>query len=53
MKRSEVLAAMDVPVEIADGAIRVSFGRGTSESDVDRFLTEWRGIAERTSTRAA
>jgi cysteine desulfurase len=53
MKKSEVLAAMGVPADIAAGAVRVSFGRVTSETDVDRFLAEWRRIAERTTARAA
>jgi cysteine desulfurase len=53
MKRSEVLVAMDVPAELAGGALRVSFGRNTSEADVDRFLAEWRRIAERAAARAA
>ena len=47
MKASEVLAAMGVPAEVAAGFIRVSFGPSTTEADVDRFLTEWRRIAER------
>jgi cysteine desulfurase len=53
MKGSTVLAAMDVPPEIAGGALRISFGPDTSEADVDRFLAEWRRIAERTAARAA
>jgi cysteine desulfurase len=53
MKKSEVLAAMGVPADIAAGAVRVSFGRDTSEADIDRFLAEWRRIAERTTARAA
>ena len=47
MKASEVLAAMAVPEEIAGGFVRVSFGPDTSEAEVDRFLAEWRRIAER------
>jgi cysteine desulfurase len=53
MKGSAVLAAMHVPQEIAGGFLRISFGPDTSEADVDRFLTEWRRIAERTAQRAA
>ena len=53
MKNSEVLAAMGVPADIAAGAVRVSFGRDTSEADIDHFLAEWRRIAERTTARAA
>jgi cysteine desulfurase len=53
MKASEVLAAMNLPEEIAGGFIRVSFGPGTSADDVDRFLAEWRRIADRAGAQAA
>jgi len=53
MKSSAVLAAMGVSPEIAGGALRISFGPDTSEADIDRFLAEWRRIAERTAARAA
>jgi cysteine desulfurase len=53
MKASEVLAAMNVPEEIASGFIRVSFGPDTNDADVDRFLDEWRRIASRARSRAA
>ena len=35
---SHVLAAMGVPPAIARGAVRVSLGPTTTESDVDRFI---------------
>lgn len=45
LKPSHVLRAMGYD-EIATGeVIRVSFGRGTSEADVDRFIAAWREIA--------
>lgn len=47
MKGSTVLAAMNVPPEIAGSFIRVSFGSRTGEADVERFLAEWRRIASR------
>ena len=53
MKASEVLAAMKVPDDIAGGFIRVSFGPWTHDADVDRFLGEWRRIAERAGAKAA
>jgi len=53
MKTSDVLAAMGVPHEIAGGFIRVSFGPHTSEREVDRFLDEWRAIADRHAAKAA
>jgi len=53
MKPSRVLAAMGVPPETSGSVIRVSFGPETSGDDVDRFLAEWRRIAERAGARAA
>src|SRR5262249_56037336 len=53
MKASEVLAAMGVPVEVAGGFIRVSFGPGTSEAEVDRFVAEWRRVAGRFAAKGA
>ncbi|MEO8176159.1 MAG: aminotransferase class V-fold PLP-dependent enzyme [Sphingomicrobium sp.] len=53
MKPSRVLAAMGVSLEIAQTVIRVSFGPHTSAAQIDRFVTEWRNLAERARTRAA
>ena len=53
MKASEVMAAMNVPEDIAGGFLRVSFGPDTSEADVERFLIEWRRLADRAKARAA
>jgi cysteine desulfurase len=53
MKSSEVLAAMNVAADVAASFIRVSFGPHTSETDVDRFLTEWRRIRSRSKAQAA
>jgi cysteine desulfurase len=53
MQESKVLSAMGVPADIAAGFLRISFGPETSEADVDRFLGEWRRIAERVAARAA
>jgi cysteine desulfurase len=38
---SHVLAAMGVAPELARGAIRVSLGHDTAESDINRFLAAW------------
>jgi cysteine desulfurase len=38
---SHVLAAMGVAAPVAQGAIRVSLGPTTTESEVDRFLEAW------------
>jgi cysteine desulfurase len=43
--RSHVLEAMGVPVGEADCAIRVSLGWTSTERDIDRFLSEWIGLA--------
>ena len=42
---SHVLAAMGVPPELARGAIRVSLGYSTTESDVSAFLRAWVKLA--------
>jgi cysteine desulfurase len=53
MKPSRVLEAMGLPAEIASTVIRVSFGPGNAEVDIERFVAAWRGIRERASSRAA
>jgi cysteine desulfurase len=53
MKASEVLTAMNVPPDLAQSFIRVSFGPATSEADVHRFLAEWRRIAAKARAKAA
>ena len=47
MKESRVLKAMQVDPEIASSFLRISFGRNTSQADVDAFLAEWQRIATR------
>jgi cysteine desulfurase len=42
---SHVLAAMGVDEELARGAIRVSLGYATKESDIDRTLETWRKLS--------
>lgn len=53
MKESHVLKAMGSAPEVASSFLRISFGPETGEGDVDAFLSEWRRLAERQSTRAA
>jgi len=53
MKPSRVLAAMGLPAEFASCVIRVSFGPDTNESDIERFLAEWRRIRDRRRAAAA
>jgi cysteine desulfurase len=43
---SHVLAAMGVPVELARGAIRVSLGAATTETEIDRFLNVWQRLTK-------
>jgi cysteine desulfurase len=52
-KASHVLSAMGAPDEIAAGFLRISFGPGTSEEDVDAFVSEFGRIAERAAAKAA
>jgi cysteine desulfurase len=47
MKSSAVLEAMGVSPEVAKGFLRISFGPETSEADIERFLVEWRRVADR------
>jgi len=47
MKASHVLAAMNVPPQIAGSFLRISFGPATTEADIDRFLAEWQRIVAR------
>jgi len=42
---SHVLAAMGVAHTLARGAVRVSLGRDTSESELERFLGTWKKLA--------
>jgi len=42
---SHVLAAMGVSPPLTRGAVRVSLGWSTTESDVERFLGAWRKLA--------
>lgn len=41
---SHVLTAMGVAADLAAGAIRVSVGAATAESDIDGFLKAWRKL---------
>ena len=41
---SQVLAAMNVPLEYAMGTIRFSVGRFTTEEEIDRALVEIKGV---------
>jgi cysteine desulfurase len=42
---SHVLAAMGVEPELTRGAVRVSLGGTTRETDIDRFLNAWISVS--------
>lgn len=43
---SHVLAAMEVPPDLAKGAVRLSLGWSTSQTDIDFALQTWRKLAD-------
>ncbi|NWG22948.1 MAG: cysteine desulfurase [Pseudorhodoplanes sp.] len=43
---SHVLAAMGVAPALAQGAVRVSLGFGSSEADIEMFLKTWKKLSE-------
>jgi cysteine desulfurase len=45
MKPSHVLGAMGWGVDASREVVRVSFGRSTTEADVDAFIGEWRSVS--------
>jgi cysteine desulfurase len=53
MRPSHVLGAMGWQEPALREVVRVSFGRGTTEAEVDGFTTLWRQIAIEARTRAA
>lgn len=53
MKPSHVLAAMGWGAEASREVVRVSFGRTTTEADVNRFIAEWRAISRSARAFAA
>ncbi|MDA5193557.1 cysteine desulfurase family protein [Govanella unica] len=52
VQRSHVLAAMQVPDDLARTAIRVSLGRNTDEAEVRRFVDGWIGHYRKTREKA-
>jgi cysteine desulfurase len=43
---SHVLSAMDVEPELAQGAVRVSLGHGSTEAEIEMFLKTWKKLSE-------
>ncbi|HWK43835.1 MAG TPA: cysteine desulfurase family protein [Stellaceae bacterium] len=48
VRRSRVLDAMAVPPDLAESAIRISLGRATLPSDIDRLVDAWSMLRWRT-----
>jgi cysteine desulfurase len=44
---SEVLSAMNVPAEIAQGAVRVSLGKSNTKEDINEFLNALKAVLAR------
>ena len=53
MKPSHVLGAMGWSVEASREVVRVSFGRSTTEADIDAFIAEWRSVSRAARAFAA
>ena len=53
VRQSHVLAAMGVAPELAQNAIRVSFGPATTADGINRFVDAWGRIVKRAQPRAA
>lgn len=53
MRPSHVLSAMGWAEPELREVVRVSFGRGTTRAEVDRFLEHWRSLAAEARARAA
>jgi len=51
IEASHVLSAMGLPPEIAQGAIRVSLGIGTTSADIERFIGAWSELIKRMRQR--
>jgi cysteine desulfurase len=51
VEASHVLSAMGIAPELAQGAIRVSLGGGTTSADIERFLEAWGALVKRLKER--
>jgi cysteine desulfurase len=45
VQASHVLAAMGAPEDLARSGVRISLGRDTAETDIDRFIKAWINVA--------
>jgi len=46
VRQSHVLAAMGTTPDLSAGALRISLGRLTGQTDIERFLASWRRLLE-------
>lgn len=53
MKPSHVLTAMGWDAGASQQVVRISFGRSTTEVEIDAFAAQWRTIAVDLKARAA
>ena len=53
MKPSHVLGAMGWSLEASRDVVRVSFGRSTTEGEIDAFIAEWRAVSRAARAFAA
>jgi cysteine desulfurase len=53
LRPSHVLEAMGVAPALAACAIRISLGRATTDSEIDRLVAAWSALAARAGSRAA
>lgn len=51
VKLSHVLTAMGVKKELAETAIRVSLGAGTTKQEIDAFVKAWQSLYQRTKAQ--
>jgi cysteine desulfurase len=51
VEASHVLSAMGVSPELAQGAIRISLGFGTTRADIERFIGAWSELIKRMRQR--
>ena len=47
---SRVVKAMGVAPDLGAGAVRLSLGRDTTETEIDRFISAWRKVVSRLSS---
>ncbi len=51
VKVSHVLDAMGYEAGVADASVRISLGYGTTDSDIDKFISAWKTLYDRTAVQ--